>query len=68
MTIEYPIEIHYSKDDHTYIASVPQLTGCLAHGESYESAARNIRDAMELWIQVARENGETLPEPRRRSF
>jgi predicted RNase H-like HicB family nuclease len=36
-----------------YSVSVPALTGCFSQGETREEALRNIREAAELWLEVA---------------
>lgn len=45
-----------------YTISVPSLPGCLSHGKSFEEAFDMIKDAMEGWLSVAREEGVPLPE------
>jgi len=42
---KYSIVIHYSEDDKCYVASVPELLGCMAHGESYAEALDEIQFA-----------------------
>jgi len=38
-----------------YSVSVPALPGCYSEGESLQEAIENIREAAELWIEVASE-------------
>ena len=66
MTHKYEIIIWWSIEDDSYIAEVPELPGCNAHGETYEEAIREIQEAMELWIDSAREFGHAIPEPKGR--
>jgi len=63
---KYEIVLTWSDDDDVFIAEVPELPGCMAHGRTREKALANIQDAMRFWIELAREAGETLPEPRSR--
>ncbi|MEK7275603.1 MAG: type II toxin-antitoxin system HicB family antitoxin, partial [Candidatus Desantisbacteria bacterium] len=42
----YEIIIYWSDEDNAYISEVPELPGCMAHGESHESAVKNVRDAI----------------------
>jgi predicted RNase H-like HicB family nuclease len=63
---KYEIIIYWSKDDQAFIAEVPELPGCMAHGDSHESALANIRDAVDLWIQTAREFNDPIPQPKGR--
>lgn len=39
-----------------YSVSVPALPGCHSEGETLEEALANIREAAELWLEVAAEN------------
>jgi predicted RNase H-like HicB family nuclease len=63
---KYEIIIHWSDEDQSYIADVPELLGCMAHGDTYESALTNIKEAMDLWIETAREFNDPIPSPKGR--
>lgn len=63
MKIKYGIEIYWSEIDRVYVAKVPQLKGCMAHGHSYEEAAKNIQEEIGLWIDEAMKEGTKLPHP-----
>jgi predicted RNase H-like HicB family nuclease len=39
-----------------YSVSVPALRGCHSQGESREEALANIREAAELWLEVAEQS------------
>jgi predicted RNase H-like HicB family nuclease len=52
---KYEIIIYWSADDGAFIAEVPELPGCMAHGPSHEAALGNIKTAIELWIKTAKE-------------
>lgn len=39
----------------------PSLQGCISQGETPEAAIENIREAMELWLEVALEMGDYIP-------
>ncbi len=62
----YEIILFWSKEDNAFVADVPELPGCMAHGDTYEDALRNIQEAMSGWIDVAQELGEPIPESRGR--
>ena len=66
MTTHYEIIIYWSGDDNAFVAEVPELPGCVAHGDSHESALANAIQAIELWIDSAREFGRDVPEPKGR--
>ena len=40
-----------------YTISVPELPGCVSYGTTFEEAIEMIKDAMEGWLAVAREEG-----------
>ncbi len=61
---KYEIVIYWDSDDKIFVAEVPDLAGCSAHGETQVEAVRNINDAMTLWLDTAREFGDNIPEPR----
>ncbi len=61
---KYEIVICWSNEDEACVAQVPQLPACLAHGDTYESAAANANEAIQLWIDTAREFGDPIPEPK----
>ena len=61
---KYEIALFWSKEDSAFVAEVPELPGCMAHGHSQVEALKNINDAIELWIDTAREFGDVVPEPK----
>lgn len=63
---KYEIILYWSDDDNAFVAEVPELPGCMAHGDTQESALKNINDAIQLWIDTARELGKPIPAPRGR--
>ena len=60
----YEIIIYWSNEDNAFIAEVPELPGCIAHGETPEKALKNAKEAMQLWINTAKEFGDPIPEPK----
>ncbi len=61
---KYEVIIYWSNEDGVFVAEVPQLPGCAAHGETQGEALKNVNDAVELWIETAREFGDPIPEPK----
>ncbi|WP_366925324.1 type II toxin-antitoxin system HicB family antitoxin, partial [Desulfonatronospira sp.] len=57
MMFKYETIIYWSEEDQAYLAEVPELPGCMAHGDSYEAALANVKEAIQLWIDTAREFG-----------
>jgi len=63
LSLPYTIEI-IREDDETWFARVKELPGCMTEGDSAQDAAEMILDAMAGWIEIALEDGQTIPEPR----
>ena len=62
----FDILIHYSPEDHCYLAYAPDLPGCVADGQSVSEAADAISEEIDLWISVNQERGVSIPKPRLR--
>lgn len=58
--------IYGSEEDQLFIADVPELPGCIAHGASPNEALTNAQEAMQLRLDTAREFGDPIPEPKGR--
>jgi len=63
---KYEVIVYWDKVDTIFVAEVPELPGCMAHGESKAMAMQNAEDAIELWLETAAEDGIAIPEPRGR--
>ena len=61
---KHSVAIRWSPEDDLFIAEVAELPGCMAHGDTREEALASISEAMDLWIDTAREIGDPVPEPR----
>ena len=61
---KYEIIIYWSDANGTFVAEVPELPGCAAHGDTQEAALAQISQAMDLWVETAREFGDPIPEPK----
>jgi predicted RNase H-like HicB family nuclease len=64
----YAIEIFYSEEDGGYIAVVPELPGCSAFGRTEEEALKEVKIAISLWLETAKEIGREIPIPQKRSL
>ncbi|HEX8242658.1 MAG TPA: type II toxin-antitoxin system HicB family antitoxin, partial [Longimicrobium sp.] len=58
---------YWSAADDAFIAAVPELEGCMAHGPTRESALANAQGAIAAWLATAKEFGDPIPEPRQRT-
>ena len=65
-TPRYHINIFWSEPDGCWIADVPDLKSCSAHGDTPAEAAAEIEIATECWLEAARDGGLPIPEPRYR--
>lgn len=62
----HTIIIFWSDEDQVFVADVPELPGCMAHGNTYENALANAQEAMSLWLDTARDLERPVPEPKGR--
>ena len=63
---KYEVIIYWSKDDQTFIAEVPELSGCAADGATYREALANVEAMIHEWIETAKDLGRPIPEPKGR--
>ena len=61
---KYEIVICWSAEDQCFLASVPELPGCMADGETQEEVLKNIHVVISEWLETARQLGRDIPEPR----
>ena len=61
---KYEIIMYWSNEDNAFVAEVPELPGCAAHGDTQEMALAEVKQAMDLWVDTAREFGDPIPEPK----
>ena len=52
------------EDGGGFLATVPDLPGCMSDGDTREAAARNIEDAIAAWLEEARALGRDIPQPK----
>ena len=60
---KYSVLIQYDEADRIYIASIPELQGCMAHGKTQEEAFKEVNVVRDMWIETAKEEGLPIPEP-----
>lgn len=68
MIQKYELIIYWSNEDDLFVAEVPELPGCKAHGNTQEDALSNINQAIELWLETAKEFGDFIPQPKGRKL
>jgi predicted RNase H-like HicB family nuclease len=60
---KYELIVYWSTQDNAYVVEVPELTGCMADGQSYSEAVENVQSVISDWIETARALGRHVPEP-----
>jgi len=63
---DHCIVIFWSEEDDCYVADLPDFEYCSAFGDTPEEALDQLLIAKETWIEVAREHGDAIPEPKYR--
>ncbi|HYJ83324.1 MAG TPA: type II toxin-antitoxin system HicB family antitoxin [Allosphingosinicella sp.] len=48
-----------------FLATVPELPGCMSDGPTRAEALANVEDAIATWLFCARKMGTPIPEPKR---
>jgi len=62
----YEIILYWSGEDQLFVAEVPELPGCMAHGSTPQAALARAQEAIQLWIDTANGLGDPVPEPKER--
>jgi len=63
MKMPYKMEIVEDYAEGGFVASFPELPGCITCGETIELAVKNAIDAKRTWLESAVESGVLIPEP-----
>ena len=66
--LEYPVVVEPLPVENGggFVATVPDLPGCMSDGATPEEALANIQDAIATWIEAANDLGHAVPKPSRR--
>ena len=60
----YQMCIAWSEEDEAFVASIPELPGCMADGPTQSEALANLREVAALWIETAQQLGREVPLPK----
>jgi antitoxin HicB len=60
-SLDYPVEL--VRDDGVYVASHPDLAGCVSMGETPNEAVDSLNQVRTLWLEGQLANGSPIPEP-----
>lgn len=63
MKIPYRMEIIEDMEEGGFVASYPDLKGCVTCGSTIEAVAASLLDAKRAWIEAAIEDGYAIPDP-----
>jgi predicted RNase H-like HicB family nuclease len=62
MNHHYAMQIEWSDEDDCYIVSLPDFGPyAKTHGDTYQEAAKNGEEVLDLLVESYREEGRTLP-------
>lgn len=62
----YEVIIYWSEVDKVFIAEIPELKGCIAHGDTQREALKEVNYVAKEWLSLAKEKGWQIPEPKGR--
>jgi predicted RNase H-like HicB family nuclease len=62
--MDFKVFLERDEDYGGYVVTCPSIPGCHSQGKTVEQALANIREAIELCLEVMRERGEDLPDPK----
>ena len=68
-TLTYPavVEPLPAEEGGGFLATAPDLPGCMSDGETPEEALRSIQEAIAEWIEEAQRLGREIPKPSRKA-
>ncbi|MBI2304348.1 MAG: type II toxin-antitoxin system HicB family antitoxin [Chloroflexi bacterium] len=58
--MEYSVILHKAEEGGFWV-EVPALPGCYSQGESPEEALTNVKEAIELYVEVLRDDDQPIP-------
>lgn len=61
---KYEIIIYWNENDEVFVAEMPELKGCIAHGDTQDEALINVKEAAEEWLNIANLKGWQIPIPK----
>lgn len=66
--LDYPVLIEplAREEGGGFVATAPDLPGCMSDGETPEDALAHVQDAIAAWIEEARALGRPVPKPSQR--
>ena len=59
--MQYSVVVHQAEEGGFWV-EVPALPGCYSQGESLEETLENVREAISLYLEVIRDQGQDTPQ------
>ena len=59
--VEYTVI--YEKGETNWGAYIPDLPGCVSIGDTFLEVQENIKEAIDLYLEVLQEDGQPIPQP-----
>ena len=59
--VEYTVI--YEKGKTNWGAYIPDLPGCVSIGDTFLEVQENIKEAIDLYLEVLQEDGQPIPQP-----
>ncbi len=59
----YKLELIEDPDEGGFVASYPELKGCITCADTAEGAVDAAKDAKRVWLEAALEDGYEIPDP-----
>ena len=53
----------YERGETNWGAYIPDLPGCVSIGDTFFEVQENIKEAIDLYLEVLREDGQPVPQP-----
>jgi len=63
LSLPYKLELVPDAEEGGYVASWPELRGCMTCGDSIEAVIANAADCKREWLMSALDEGLDIPEP-----
>lgn len=58
----------YPGEDGYFVAECPSLPGCISQGATRQETIDNIKEAIELYIEVLQTEGQPVPDEKYEAF
>ncbi len=60
---KYELSIRWSPEDEAFTVQVPELPGCITHGNNVEEAAAHAQEAIAAYLESLTSRGLPVPVP-----